>query len=104
MKHLNIATTAFALLLSGQTFAFCQLEATDGAPAIPSVENSNYAQVQRLGIEVQQYINAASAELAKCKDASEGFLHNIAVLELEQTANRYNKLAHAYRQSVASIE
>lgn len=104
MKYLNIATTVFALLLSGQSFAFCQLEATDGAPAIPSAEGSNYAEVQSLGIEVQQYINTASAKLAKCKDASEGFLHNIAVLELEQTAERYNKLAHTYRQSVAGIE
>ncbi len=102
MKATLVAGLFATVLLSSPAFAFCQLEATEGAPNIPAT-NSSRAEVRALGEEVQRYIDEATARLAKCKDSSEGFLHNIAVLELEQTAQRYNALTRRHNQSIAHL-
>ncbi|GAB3370336.1 hypothetical protein NCG89_09560 [Spongiibacter taiwanensis] len=91
-----------AVALPSLASAHCPQEATAGAPHIPEIGEVSYEEVKALGAEVKRYLSRAGLALSQCEPRDDTFLYNAAVAELEDVAERYNRLTDAYNRSIAT--
>jgi len=103
MRTLILAIIASLPLVSAHSQTLCTQAATIGTPKMPDVHESTFSQVAELKDEINDYIANAEQRLAKCDSPSNPdypFFHNLAVMHLEQVAERYNALVSHHNASV----
>jgi hypothetical protein len=103
MRTLIIAVFASLPFMAAHSQTLCTQAAILGTPKIPATQDSTFSQVADLKGQVSDYIASAEQRLEKCDSPSNPdypFFHNLAVLHLEQVAERYNALVTFHNASV----
>ncbi len=79
--------------------AGCATLAILGAPAIPSIEETQYEDVAALSQAMKMYVERAEEKLEDCRESSDSFEFNAAIASLEHKAEKYNRIARFYNRN-----